>query len=301
MYYLSSNKIFDFQVYTARLLLVNENFTLLWIIFASFIIIVVLIMIKLIRKIVKKKKMAFKDAWHFVDIFIILTSFSCMFLYVKRSHLVGEFLDRIEVAKHNEFVNYFHLFYAENILTVMAAVLVFLATLRLWKLMRFLIIIRIVEKTLLLSTVPLFCLFICHLHLIVVFAIAGTLLFGDESYDFSNLTHSFMSLVLGSIGFFGFDFDTFESSLHYLYFITYTLLTMLVMTVYVAVISMYYCKAQNIYSNYQEYNVLNLIKENFEYYKELCKVRLKKHRLKGGEDRNIEERKLVYPKADEDR
>ncbi|CAH1185338.1 unnamed protein product [Phyllotreta striolata] len=288
------------EVITARLLLVGDGNALLWLVTVPFFLIVVILALKSIRNIIKNKLLWLKDAWCLMDASIVLMTIACAVLYAKRSTSLGEFLDEIERAKRNVFVNYFHLFRMEKLLTITSAMLVFLATFRLWKLLRFMCIIRVVEKTLSLSRYYLISVFICHFHLIVVFTVAGFLLFGDDSEDFNRLTDSFVSLILASIGFFSFDFDAFESPLHYFYFIAFVSSTMLIGTVYVAIISISFAESKNFYSNYREYNVVDFIREYLDYYKECAVVKWKKLRLKGGEDAPAK-RLLVYPKSDEER
>ncbi|XP_056639345.1 polycystin-2-like [Diorhabda sublineata] len=218
----------NYRAQTAKLLLVGEEsnaFTLIVLIFFS--LIVISLSIRSINDIRKKKAIVFKDFWRLVDIVLITMTLICLFLYLKRSHEVGEFLNRVKQAKHNKFINYFYLFYAESALTTLAAILVFLATFRLWKLLRFMVIIKVVEKTLDIA--------------------AKFLLF------------------------------------------------------YITLITIYYGEAQRLYSDQQEYNVLNYVKGQCYYYKELAKVKFRKCRLKGGQDENWERKKHVFPKSDEHR
>nr|CAI5840063.1 unnamed protein product [Callosobruchus analis] len=41
-------------------------------------------------------------------------SITCLFIYTGRTALVKQFLKKVEETKHNEFINYFHIFYTAN-------------------------------------------------------------------------------------------------------------------------------------------------------------------------------------------
>ncbi|XP_057657407.1 polycystic kidney disease protein 1-like 2, partial [Diorhabda carinulata] len=292
----------NYRAQTAKLLLVGEEsnaFTLIVLTFFS--LIVISLSIRSINDIRKKKAIVFKDFWRLVDIVLITMTLICLFLYLKRSHEVGEFLNRVKQAKHNKFINYFYLFYAESALTTLAAILVFLATFRLWKLLRFMVIIKVVEKTLDIAAKFLLCLFILHLHLLLIFASAGYLLFGNQYYSFDSFPNSFMNLVLISLGFHSFDFESAASTLFLLFYCSYMIMSIIFLTVYITLITIYYGEAQRLYSDQQEYNVLNYVKGQCYYYKELAKVKFRKCRLKGGQDENWERKKHVFPKSDEHR
>ncbi|KAJ8930760.1 hypothetical protein NQ314_016394 [Rhamnusium bicolor] len=256
---------------------------------------------KLIYRLFKKKKLVFKDAWNLVDIAIIFMSLACLFLYTKRSQLVKDFLQQIEGAKHNEFVNYFHLLYAEATLTILAAVLVFLATLRLWKLLRFLLLIKIAEKTLLLSAPPLFCLFLCQIVVILAHAFSGILLFGTQSDDFKNIPDTVITLVILSLNLHKhFHLEVVKSTLDHMYYSVFMILTLAIYTLYITVITICYSEARTFYSKHEEYNVVDYIKEQYRYYLELAKIKWLNIRMRGG-DNDVSSHKHVYPKEDEHR
>ncbi|KAJ8952129.1 hypothetical protein NQ318_018465 [Aromia moschata] len=287
-------------VHTAKLLFVREEASIMAVvIFLSFLTMVVILTSKILYKIVRKKKLVFKDTWHVVDMVIILMSVSCLFLYAERSELVKQFLSKIEKSQHNEFINYFHLLYAETTLTVLAAVLVFIATLRLWKLLRFMVIIKVVEKTLILAAVPILCLFLRHIIIILCFMVTGVLLFGDQSDDFQTLLDAFETLLLLSVNFMSdFNLDVVNHGLAYFYYSAFTVLMLVYITLYVTVITIFYAEAQVYYSNLEGYTVKDYVKEQYDYYTELGRVRWKSTRLRAGSN---EARQDVYPKADEQR
>ncbi|CAH1260732.1 unnamed protein product [Diabrotica balteata] len=291
-----------YMVRTARLLLAPHD-TGVWIriLFVFFIVAVFTISLKLIYRFKSKKKKAIGDIWLLTDVVIILLTATCFVLYILRSQEVKAFLQKIELSKHNRFIKYFHLFYSEITLTSLAAFLVFLATFRVWKLLRFLVIIKIVEKTLAISAFHLFCLFILHFHLLVVFTLAAYLLFATQTYDFKDPFISFVNLFLAAFGLFKFDTSSFTSAVHYIYYIFLMVFNLVFVNLYIVLVNIYYGQAQMFYSNYQEYNVMDYVKEQWVYLKLLRNIKVKQVRQKSGQDENIEKRKLVSPKADEHR
>lgn len=272
---------------------------MLWIILSSFIIMLTILIVKISYRIFRKRKLLLKDIWYIGDIFIILMSLTCLGLYVARSDVVRIFLADVENAKNNEFINYFHLMYTERSLTIVAAILVFLATLRLWKLMRFMIIIKVVEKTLMLSGTILLNLFLCQTIIILACAFYAIVKYGDHDYDFRGVFHTLSTLFTASLNFNPeFDFKAISTTFGYIYYATFMLVMLGIYTIYIAVITICYAEAQLYYSTEEEYNIIDLLKEQYQYYKELIKIKWRNHRLRGGTDKDLLERR-VFPKADE--
>ncbi|KAJ8920176.1 hypothetical protein NQ315_011837 [Exocentrus adspersus] len=285
------------DVHTARLLFIKEQTgVMIWIVLSCFVVMLILLIIKLTYRLVRKRKVLLKDIWHVMDICIVLMSLTCIGLYVARSDLVGVFLDMVENAKNNEFVNYFHLMYAEKSLTMLAALLVFLATLRLWKLMRFMLIVRVVERTLLYSSKPLLGLFLYQVIILWVCSLLGMLKYGDHAEAFKGLVGSLSNLLTASLSLNEhFDFEAIRGVGHFVY-IVFNFVMLGIYTTYVAIITMAYSEAQFFYSNDEDYTVVDYLKEQFRYYTELAKVKLKVLRLRGGIDA---EGRKVFPKPEE--
>lgn len=272
---------------------------MLWMILLSFIVMLTILIIKLTHRLIRKRKLLLKDVWHVVDIFIIVMSLVCLGLYVARSEVVNMFLSRLEKARHNEFVNYFHLMYTERTLTMVAAVLVFLSTLRLWKLMRFLVIVKVVERTLLLSAPALMGLFLCQLIFVLACSFYGIFKYGNRSFDFRSIANSIPNLFIISLNFYqDFDFAVLRGGMGYIYYLMFMLVTLGIYTIYIAIITISYADAQFYYSNEEEYNVVNYVREQCEYYIEMLKIKCRRFRLRGGTRKDITHHK-VFPKNDE--
>ncbi|KAG5861328.1 hypothetical protein JTB14_036351 [Gonioctena quinquepunctata] len=263
---------------------------------------VFVLLLKFLIKIVTKKKLLFKDLWTLADILIISLSLTCSFLFLERSFLVKVFLDDIENAKHNEFINYFHLFSSETTLTSIAAALIFIATLRLWKLLRFLLIIKIAEETFRLSVSRLFFLFIYQILVIFLFQLVGRMLY-DEQNEFRNNQDSIMTLVLLALCFLKiYDFRSVKSIAQRSYFSFYLITSFFFLTTNVTVISSCYGEARLSYSYQEGYNIFTYLYEQYQYYKNVVAITMRKSRQRGGKDgiTSTKER-AVSPKANEHR
>lgn len=257
----------------------------------------------------KSFKTFIKEPWNVVDIVIILMSFACIGIYVHRSYLVGDFLSQVEMSRHNKFVNYFNLIYMEELFTIIAALLICVATIRLWKLLRFGVIFKIMERTLILSLPLLAAVTICHTIIVLMFAYSGLILFGSNSYDFRDTTATFTSLMLLSLNLYQqFNFEYIQEAhggLGYAYYTFYMLITLTITTLYIAVIVISYEESCNYYSELRPYyTVQKYIQDECTYIKELIRRNWKFMRLAGGEDNNAEDEhfeKKVTPKSDEHR
>ncbi|VEN49201.1 unnamed protein product [Callosobruchus maculatus] len=294
-----SGVIYDsYDIKIASLLIVKSKESTMTVLTSMcFVLVVGVLGLKIGFKVAKKRKIVLKDAWIVVDTVIVLMSITCLFIYTGRTALVKQFLKKVEETKHNEFITYFHLFYTENTLMIMAATLVFVATFRLWKLLRFMQIIRIVEKTLLYCMKTLLCLCLCHIIIIVLFMFTGQLLKGQNT----NARGVIETMAAMSLMSFGFVTDPDLVKDYKFYYALFQLYSTIYSTVVIAIISVSYEDAQLYYSDKEpEYSVPHYVRDEIRYYFEVIWIKWKRVRLTGGEDKdaNVED-KLVTPKADE--
>lgn len=197
----------------------------------------------------------------------------------------------------NEFINYFHLFYAESALTILAAFLVFVATLRLWKLLRFLKIIKIVEKTLIIASKPLLGLVLCQAVITLYFTIVGTLFFGDYVHMFRSFGDTIITMILMCLNLYFMDLDEIRTTYHYTFYFLYYILNLLILNVYITLLTIAYNNAQLDFSTDQLYGVFDYLEETVRFYYELILVKTRLSRLRGG-NRNTYEELPVSAKSD---
>ncbi|XP_060529999.1 polycystin-1-like protein 2, partial [Cylas formicarius] len=284
------------EIQTRKLLfLKSEVVAMRKVVYIAFIAILLTYAIKTTYRIFKKWKIALKDIWCIIDIVIVSCSFGTIYLYTARMTQIDAYLSELAETANNKFVNYFHLFTAYNMLTSFAGFLIFIATFRLWKLLRFLVIIKIVEKTLKDSAVPVLVLFIYQLIYTVGFSMAGSLLFGEMLVDFRSFVNSFTTLMLLGVGLYGIDIKVVsEHPIGPIYYVLYMLCSLFTVTTYIAIVTIYYSEANEFYCN-ERGLVQTYLKQKWTYYSTLLKIRLKN--LRGGQE-NKTRNYLVPPKPD---
>lgn len=275
-------------------------------VFSAFLIITLVILSKNLFKIYKTGKSYFKIMWNYVDAAIIAMSFACIILFLQRIGMILSFLRRVEQMKNNEHVSYSKLFFVEDLICVLGGILICIATVRLWKFLRFSPRFVVLEKTLLYAAIPLLALLFFHMLLVLAFANAGLVFFGLYSKGFRDVTSSVSTLVFHSLGLYpDFDFDTMtnqHSGFGIVYYISYMLLIMVIYSVYVTIIMIASEQSRTEFSNQtQYYTMQRYVRDVGSYYLELLRVRLKRDRLRGGTDQSTPKVRKIYPKALEHR
>lgn len=208
----------------------------------------------------------FTDVWNVIDLFIIVMSFCCIILFSYRIVLVGEFLESLKYARKNEFISFDHLFVIEDILSVVAGLLVCITTIRLWKLLRFAQVFQKLERILLYSVSPLAVLFCCQLIIIVAFGVSGYILFGRQTSYFKSVVASIVSLFYISLNLYqSFDYSILTNaigSLGNMYHIFFMFTTFTIYTLYVTAIILGCEKSDEYFSNKEVgYSVWDFLKE----------------------------------------
>ncbi|XP_044252318.1 polycystic kidney disease protein 1-like 2 [Tribolium madens] len=269
------------------------------VILGSFFLIVAIFTLKLITRAFRKKLFFFRDLWTLIDVVIVGITYSCFLLFLGRMELVRKFLHKVEKSKKNEFINFYGLLFEDKSFTYIAAFLIFISTIRLWKMLRAGTFFKIVEKTVILGFSPLIILMINHRICIAAFSFTGFMIFGPYSRNFKDLLDVAMTLMILSLGVQGdFDFDILAITnpcISRIYYIAYMFLNLLFSTMYVAVLIDCYYKAQVVVASDLELTDLRsfLVKEA-----RFCGVWFKVgfQRLKSG---TIPKRRKVAPKPEE--
>ncbi|KAK4887834.1 hypothetical protein RN001_004105 [Aquatica leii] len=168
--------------------------------------------------------------------------------------------------------DYFDLIRVEYLLTVMAALLICVATVRLWKLLRFIPDFQIFEQTILRSGKLLLGLAICHWLIWCMYTILGSILFGTQLHYFHNAHATLTTLMLLSMNLYSaFDYN---ALIHvggvyaYLYFASYAIVMLTIYSFYVSLLMIYYSECNRKLSNSKEYYSLRkYVSDELEYYK----------------------------------
>lgn len=240
----------------------------------------------------------FWNFWNVLDIFIIITTICSIGINFYRASLISTLIDLLETSSNNDFISFAPVMHFTKVLQVVYAVLICMTVIRLWKYLRFGLVFRVMENTIVESRGPILTLFCYHLIAITAFSLTGFLIFGNDDQYFQNIVASTSTLVLLSLNLYFFDLNEVLSkhgSLGYLFFMVFVLLMLGIYTFYIAIIIIYYQKSAAKFSNLREiYTVKEFVRDEFEYSMELLKLRCRK-RLRGGQNKNSVE--MVYPKA----
>lgn len=290
------------QIKTSRFLFANLELEMATLAaFVAFLIVLLLMTFKKAYGLVKSYKSYLKSIWNIMDIAIIIMSVSCIILFMYRVTLVGRFLKQLEVRKHNEFIDYFWLFDLDDILSALAGLLVCIATVRLWKLLRFGVKFIVLEKTIINSAFPLLCMMLYQLVFLLAFGFVGYLLFGSYSLDFKDPSKAINSLTFHSLNLYRLDYELLtgiHGHIGVIYYSLFMVVTTTIYTLYVTVIIMAYEETSMEFSNQRRYTVQRFIKEELMCLYDLWRARARGRRLRAGGDTEPEFEK-VYPKTDE--
>ncbi|KAB0796536.1 hypothetical protein PPYR_10597 [Photinus pyralis] len=270
---------------------------------AAFIIVTMIMLTK--NLIIAKRRWSsyIRSTWNIVDVAIIAMSLLCVGIYYHRSDLVGQFLYQLERARNNQFLGYFHLVSMERFLTVLGAALIFVATVRLWKFLRFIAGFRVVERTFEMSAIFLLGLWVCHCIFIAMYTILGTSLFGSRLDDFHTFFSTFRTLALLSMDLYeDFDFLHFVEVggfLAMIYYSSFIFIMLMVYTMYVSLLVLCYSDSTSHFSNlHHSRDVAEFFTGECRYYNAVIHRYIGNFRLEAGDD---EEKRKVTPKSDQHR
>lgn len=232
--------------------------------------------------------------WNVFDLIIITMTIFLILLYLYRLQLIKTLMNALELSPNNAFISFSAITYLSRTINIMSAILMCFAIIRLWKYLRFVVVFRVMENTILNAKYILLVTFIYHIVMLLAFVLTGYILFGAKHNDFKNLTSTFTTLILLSLDlFFNVDF-IFTDSLSCLFYSFFTIFSLAIYTFYISIIVFHYSKCRQELSNIREvYTINDYLKEEFTYYKELLRVRLR-GRLRGGQQDHDE---AVYPKS----
>lgn len=287
------------EINTLQLLFVkDEAVNAQNVIFGFFTTVVVIFTLKLAARLCNKRLLALRDLWFFVDILIAALSFICFILFYVRDKNISVFLSKLEKSQKNEFINYFSIVQQENLFTFVAAFLVFVATIRLWKLCRIGKVFQIMEKTVILVFFPIMLLFLCHFVFVLCFGLFGYLIFGGQCKDFKEVGDTLVTMMLLTTSLHS-HFDTKQltecnKKLGKIYFTCFMLISMLITNLYISAIILCYYKAGDLLQGTGEFlDVYRFVVKELLYWKKSIQIALL--RLKGGNTQF----QTISPKIDE--
>ncbi|KYB25631.1 hypothetical protein TcasGA2_TC034270 [Tribolium castaneum] len=280
-------------VFPARMLYVGNEAQIVSFVF-MFVIWVFFMLMKQIVATVKGFPRVFKDLWFLIDCFIITMSVLCISVFSVRTYMVRTYWNQLEHVEH-KFVNYFHLFYIEDVLSYVAGFLICTATIRLWKFLRFASMFRKLELTFIIAGNAFMSFAVAFFLLLFTFAMAINMVMGNyfkKVYTVPRTARMMTTLALKPL----------EMELHRflvnkvatIYITLYMVVVQISMFVLIMIIVMAYIEAQmQIASEVFKYSIYNYLEERMKYIPRYFKYKFKRRARAG-----FEELLKVTPKPD---
>ncbi|XP_017773211.1 PREDICTED: location of vulva defective 1-like [Nicrophorus vespilloides] len=286
---LSGRIVASEEVYTVRLLYATKFIQIIVTICCLLFIITIIIMIgRSIVLFVKEKKRFFKDFWHIFDIILFILGVIMILLFFYRHKIIKRLMNELSTSNNNHFVNYFPLVMVGRANVFITATLLALATIRLWKFLRFAKVFQIMERTIRRMALDIFIILIYHCFIYIMFALYLHVMFGDSYELFKTVPQTITTLFLISLNFFDhFDHEglsTYGSTIYLVYSI-FMITSVFFTTIYCTIIIIGFEESKIYFSNRSlQYTILDHIKDESVYYREVCKRQNINLRLRAGND-----------------
>lgn len=248
-------------------------------------------------RIIKTKTWYKSDIWHLLDVGIVVLSFAWLIMHFKKLTLLQDFAKELEEKRSNDFIDFFPMLRISNVLSFLSSFLVGLTILRIWKLLRFAVVFRMVERTLTLSFFTLFILSIVLLVWGIGFGFMSYIFLGTKLKEFKDwygIIKTLLNLMCQTQKKSPENLTANERGLGYVFFVIYGIFCEIIRTMFVAIIVYNYKKAQRFaFEERIEYSMKDYAIEKVRHLKRLSAMWADKFRLKAGEQ-NVHEH--VNPK-----
>uniref|UniRef100_A0AAY4BKQ8 Polycystic kidney disease 1 like 2a n=1 Tax=Denticeps clupeoides TaxID=299321 RepID=A0AAY4BKQ8_9TELE len=146
----------------------------------------------------------FKTKWNLVDLSIIALSWSAMGVFIKRTILGNRDVENHQNHK-DEYVSFHDTATADDMLGYLIALLVLLATIKLWHLMRLNSKLHLITSILQRAWTQISSYLVVISIMLLAYSIACNLLYGWKLYSYKTLQDSAMTLVNLQLGIFNYD------------------------------------------------------------------------------------------------
>ncbi|KAK9892878.1 hypothetical protein WA026_022557 [Henosepilachna vigintioctopunctata] len=289
-------------VRSVRVLKEGSSSTALSMIFTVlFMVLIVIITVRTTQRIIRTKVWYGRDLWHFSDVAIVVMSMAWIIMYFQKVISLKNFVKELEEKRSNTFVDYFDLLSAEAWITVLASALICVITVRIWRLLRFAKVFRVVERTLTYSFESMIYCFVFFLIFCIGFGIMGFVLFCTTSEQFRDGISTGKSLILMTIGVRGpntLHLDEREIRFGYLYVTMFYTVAYFFTTIFIAIIIVNFLIAQQFsFEEKIEYDIREYTKDQKKNFGRLARMWVRKFRLRAGKNQEKEEDELVTPKS----
>ncbi|XP_045474543.1 uncharacterized protein LOC123680603 isoform X2 [Harmonia axyridis] len=292
----------DLRVKTERVVKHSSSSQLIAIFFSFiFMGLVMGLAIRTAIRIIKTSVWYRRDLWHLVDVLIVTLSVTWIIMYFKRINILRDFVKHLEENPNNAFVDYFPILSIESSMRNLAAALICISTLRMWRILRFGAIFRTVERTLLYSANSLCIMMLYYAICLIAFGEYVFVVLGSKVGQFRDEYHVLKSLICMTIGFEKAkpkDVSLNERGLGYAFSVVFSLFSTFSRTVFVAIIMVDYAKARQFaFEEKIDYNLKDYVIERYGVFKRVCRLMARKFRLTAGGTGEGED-DIVTPKKD---
>ena len=246
---MATGKIFTFIRVEPLSFYGSDNPTHANLIIYSHVFLVVLVVINIfgeVREARRQRWRYFKDPWIYMDGILNITAIAVVVVLLFKAEYTRQIIDKI---KRNPFGRMSFDFVAlwTDIESVLLALVVFLATMKLLRIVKFNEHVSILAWTIRFSRGPLVSYSIIFLVQVLAFALLGNLLFTNDNYMYSTIPRTLVNcfeMILGK----GVDFDELKGSHEIsgpLYILSYNaVITILVMNFFIAILCDSFAEAQ---------------------------------------------------------
>jgi hypothetical protein len=263
-----------FQLYTYL-----GSFGILVLVFEIvFVIYLIYLIIDEVLKMKEQKKKYLRCFWNWNDLIIIVCSILAIAFFIMKTIATAVAVNTVFASELGEFVDFQTIAYWAETYTAVFSTIVFCATLKFIKLLRFNKRIGMLSATLRHAARDLFSFGIICMIVFFAFSLFGAAVFGDKVHAYRDLTNSFCALFKFALGVFNLEelqqADYYMGSAYFMSF--YTLVVMGMMTMFVSILNEAFAKAkEEIASKQNDHEIVDFM---FETIKKMKNKRKSKSR-----------------------
>ena len=193
----------SYHIQTRKLLVVFKDLsTSLLLLGAAFLLLTLKFVVNLVGRAFKAKFIGyFKSIWNVVDLFIVLLAVATIALFFKRNVYVAQLILELEAKRNNEFVSFYWATLFDHLIEILSALLLCIATLRLWKILQFALIFRVFNSTLSRAAGSLLSTFLIGLIFLLGVSSSVYIINGYNSEMFAKPFRTITSLATLTLGF----------------------------------------------------------------------------------------------------
>ena len=212
-----------------------------------YLIIVIVFIVKEVRKLRKARREYFREFWNWMELVVIALSVTGIVMYFYRYYVARTLTQEFEDSHGNAYMNFQYVQYWNELLTYMIGWLVFLATIKFLKLLRFNRRVSVLASTLRNGAKPLASYLIVFSTTFFAFVVLFWGLFGTTILDYSTVIYTAETLLSMTLG--KFDFYVLQSTRPvigpFLFFIYICSITFIMLNMFVSILNESFATVQD--------------------------------------------------------